>query len=401
VWGSAGFGGLSVEGARRLLLHLQQGGAASTDEAAGARVFTAAWRWVVADAAHVPHIPAVCSAISPIALGVAKVDEIVKSCTGALSEEAVSAASLAFAMAIAGQPARKEAQDSGGNSSGQPHQQQQPGAAVGSGSGGGGGGSDATQQQQRQQRQQQQQQQQQQQAGSQQARAQSGDSHTAARPGSALLSPAGGAATATSGAAPHASASTQPTPTSRAMMASLEAGGAFGGSGGAGGGVDPATAAAAAAGGGVDPATAAAAGISPEYAAAMFSAYGSVAMPKAQQDGAAAASGLAGNGQPLSPADALAAAGWGQLGMPGYMQGQMMGMGNLMALGGMMGGAAAGMANGGGASGGAASRAVGPKGVCQVDGCNADLRGLRDYHLRYKICEYHLKVCCACASRAC
>jgi hypothetical protein len=31
------------------------------------------------------------------------------------------------------------------------------------------------------------------------------------------------------------------------------------------------------------------------------------------------------------------------------------------------------------------------KGVCQVDGCYADLTGLRDYHLRYKICEYHLK----------
>jgi hypothetical protein len=33
------------------------------------------------------------------------------------------------------------------------------------------------------------------------------------------------------------------------------------------------------------------------------------------------------------------------------------------------------------------------KGVCQVEGCYADLKGLRDYHLRYKICEYHLKVC--------
>jgi hypothetical protein len=32
------------------------------------------------------------------------------------------------------------------------------------------------------------------------------------------------------------------------------------------------------------------------------------------------------------------------------------------------------------------------KGVCQVEGCYADLKGLRDYHLRYKICEYHLKV---------
>ncbi|GIL72369.1 hypothetical protein Vretimale_4149 [Volvox reticuliferus] len=32
------------------------------------------------------------------------------------------------------------------------------------------------------------------------------------------------------------------------------------------------------------------------------------------------------------------------------------------------------------------------KGVCHVEGCYADLTGLRDYHLRYKICEFHLKV---------
>ncbi len=32
------------------------------------------------------------------------------------------------------------------------------------------------------------------------------------------------------------------------------------------------------------------------------------------------------------------------------------------------------------------------KNVCQVEGCSADLRGLRDYHVRYKICEHHLKV---------
>lgn len=30
--------------------------------------------------------------------------------------------------------------------------------------------------------------------------------------------------------------------------------------------------------------------------------------------------------------------------------------------------------------------------VCQVDGCGADLTGLKEYHQRYKICEYHLKV---------
>ncbi|GBF91731.1 hypothetical protein Rsub_04035 [Raphidocelis subcapitata] len=37
-------------------------------------------------------------------------------------------------------------------------------------------------------------------------------------------------------------------------------------------------------------------------------------------------------------------------------------------------------------------RALGLKGVCQVDGCYGDLSGLRDYHQRYKVCEYHLKV---------
>jgi len=30
--------------------------------------------------------------------------------------------------------------------------------------------------------------------------------------------------------------------------------------------------------------------------------------------------------------------------------------------------------------------------VCQVDGCGADLSSLKEYHQRYKICEYHLKV---------
>lgn len=30
--------------------------------------------------------------------------------------------------------------------------------------------------------------------------------------------------------------------------------------------------------------------------------------------------------------------------------------------------------------------------VCQVAGCNTDLASLKDYHNRYKICEYHLKI---------
>ncbi|KAL6762320.1 SBP domain-containing protein [Haematococcus lacustris] len=34
----------------------------------------------------------------------------------------------------------------------------------------------------------------------------------------------------------------------------------------------------------------------------------------------------------------------------------------------------------------------GTKGLCQVEGCGEELAVLRDYHQRYKICEYHLKV---------
>ena len=33
----------------------------------------------------------------------------------------------------------------------------------------------------------------------------------------------------------------------------------------------------------------------------------------------------------------------------------------------------------------------GAKGMCHVEGCGADLSNLKEYHLRYKICEYHLK----------
>ena len=32
--------------------------------------------------------------------------------------------------------------------------------------------------------------------------------------------------------------------------------------------------------------------------------------------------------------------------------------------------------------------------VCQVDGCNTDLGSLKEYHNRYKICEFHLKIPC-------
>ena len=32
--------------------------------------------------------------------------------------------------------------------------------------------------------------------------------------------------------------------------------------------------------------------------------------------------------------------------------------------------------------------------VCQVEGCSSDLAGLKEYHNRYKICEFHLKIPC-------
>ncbi len=45
----------------------------------------------------------------------------------------------------------------------------------------------------------------------------------------------------------------------------------------------------------------------------------------------------------------------------------------------------------GGGRGGSGSSAV-PRGVCSIDGCAADLSQLREYHQRFRICDYHLKV---------
>lgn len=48
-------------------------------------------------------------------------------------------------------------------------------------------------------------------------------------------------------------------------------------------------------------------------------------------------------------------------------------------------------------SGDQASRGAGKSGggaVCQVEGCSTDLAGLKEYHNRYKICEFHLKIPC-------
>ena len=56
---------------------------------------------------------------------------------------------------------------------------------------------------------------------------------------------------------------------------------------------------------------------------------------------------------------------------------------------------------------------------CQVEGCSGNLTSLKEYHQRYKICEYHLKArpalvaeevewcwskrvgCCCCCTRVC
>lgn len=166
----------------------------------------------------------------------------------------------------------------------------------------------------------------------------------------------------------------QPTPTSKALTGPMD-GAIFG----AAGGSDMAAAAAAA---GMEMA-AAQSGMDPQQYAAMFG------------NGAAGAdgsgSGADGN-QPISPS--RMGGGWGHMGMMGPMGGMGMPMGGMgmpgfMPMMGPMGmmGPMMGMMGGYMTSG--RNHA---KGVCQVEGCNADLRGLRDYHLRYKICEYHLKV---------
>jgi hypothetical protein len=166
----------------------------------------------------------------------------------------------------------------------------------------------------------------------------------------------------------------QPTPTSKALTGPMD-GAMFG----AAGGSDMAAAAAAA---GMEMA-AAQSGMDPQQYAAMFG------------NGAAGAdgsgSGADGN-QPISPS--RMGGGWGHMGMMGPMGGMGMPMGGMgmpgfMPMMGPMGmmGPMMGMMGGYMTSG--RNHA---KGVCQVEGCNADLRGLRDYHLRYKICEYHLKV---------
>jgi hypothetical protein len=171
----------------------------------------------------------------------------------------------------------------------------------------------------------------------------------------------------------------QPTPTSKALTGPMD-GSVFGGAGG------PADVAAAAE---IDPSS-----MDPQQYAAM---YGS----SAQGGGAAAADG-SGSGAEGGPPSPGKMGSWGgpmgmqMQGMPGMVPGMPgfgmpgmpmmgpMGMGqmhpHMMNMGGM------------GMPGYMASGRNTAKGVCQVEGCNADLRGLRDYHLRYKICEYHLKV---------
>lgn len=186
----------------------------------------------------------------------------------------------------------------------------------------------------------------------------------------------------------------QPTPTSKALTGPLEAG-MFGGAGGAAPDMAAAAAAAAAAAG-MDPAAAmAAAGqLDAQQYAAMY-ANGTAGAAAGGADGSASGADV-----PNSPGKMGSwSGGMGQMGMAqmGGMGMGGVGMGGMpgafvpsmamMGMGGMMGPGMMGMMPGYMSSG--RNHA---KGVCQVDGCNADLRGLRDYHLRYKICEYHLKV---------
>jgi hypothetical protein len=144
----------------------------------------------------------------------------------------------------------------------------------------------------------------------------------------------------------------------------------------------------AAAAAGLDPSS-----MEPQQYAAM---YGS----NAQGSGAAADGSVSGaEGGPPSPGKMGS---WGgpmgmqMQGMPGMVPGMPgFGMPGMPMMGPMgMGQMPPHMMNMGGMAmpGFMASGRNTAKGVCQVEGCNADLRGLRDYHLRYKICEYHLKV---------
>lgn len=209
---------------------------------------------------------------------------------------------------------------------------------------------------------------------------------------------------------PH---SGQPTPTSKALLGGAHDGNAmFGAGGGNSGATGPrgssaaADMAAAAAAAGMDPmalaaaAAAAASGqLDPQQFAAMYGNGGAAAGGGAgggPEGSASGAEGGDGGGSPGkmsawsgNPAMAMhnmqmmaaAAAGYG-------MPGMMMGHGHPMVMPGYPG-HGGGHMGGGGGGGGSRNHA---KGVCQVEGCNADLRGLRDYHLRYKICEHHLKV---------
>jgi hypothetical protein len=367
VSGDAWCHDLSVEGLRRVLAHTK-GSAAVSDEAS----FRAAWRWLIADASHSAHINAIRDClVVPASITVAEL--VATGQQGPLGREGTTAAAMALLVAaVSSAPAaqQQQQQPAGGSSQGAKQQQQQQlggswPAPVATGSG-------------------------------QKQAAASDDSHK----GGASRSPPGSSAPQGS----REPASAQPTPTSRAMMGPLE-GGAFGAAGSSNADL---TAAAAAAAASMDPKAAAAAVAS--AAAAAAAAGGMSAADYAAAAAAMYAAGggygikaegghdeaLNGSGQPLTPnnmaaaaaaAAAAAVAGWNAMG--GYHMQQH----------GMMGGGAAapGMQDGGGgaARGGGDSARNHAKGVCQVEGCNADLRGLRDYHLRYKICEHHLKVCAA------
>lgn len=338
-----------------MLLCLQDTKGASEED-----LFRAAWRWTLSDPSRSSVFDA-CLKIVPIPPTLS-VKELME------ASDPQGAGGMAAVGALLQAAATQAGSSQGGDPTSRSEQQ------AGGGSGDGGPGRDSRQ-------------------GSQRAASGADAAAAAGARGSGLVVDVGAAVKQEKGAssahntsaAPQGTLSSfdplsgQPTPTSKALTATMDAGGMFGGA------ADMAAAAAAA---GLDPAAMAAQGaMDPQQYAAMYANGG--AAGGAADGSASGAEGGAGAGSP-----GKMAAGWGGhmgmgqmggMGMPGFVPGMpMMGMGPMMAPGGMMGG----MMPGGYVSSGRNHA----KGVCQVDGCNADLRGLRDYHLRYKICEYHLKV---------
>jgi len=375
------FNTASFETLKRILAHLQSSGKASDGS-----IFRAVWKWTISEPTHPDHFDAALKLIRvPPTISF---KELIQSSEqqGIAGTPSTAAAAMAAAAAAASSAAQQQQQQQAAAPSGGGDPSKSEPTAAGSQDAGLG----ATEQLQSQQQQQ----------GSEGPGTSAAATAAAAAPGEPLkveVPEVKEGLTGPPSSAPNTSQpqgtlssfdplSGQPTPTSKALSGPADSA-MFG----ATSAQDMAAAAAAA---GMDPMA-----MDAQYAAMYGSGFSGA---QSRGEGAAAAadgsaSGAEG-GQPVSPSKVQ---GWGPMGMaagmqmsgmqmggmvpgmPGFMPGMpMMGpMGPMM--GPMMGMMPGYMSTGRNHA----------KGVCQVEGCNADLRGLRDYHLRYKICEYHLKVC--------